>query len=287
MYIYPSDDFFSKNRLINVSKHTAFASEMIHTHDFIEIMYVSSGNDMHTISGNQYPVKRGSLIYIDHGQSHGFLKNDDLHYYNIYINPALFTNEFLKGDLHDYILPELYRFFYANDNSVSCINFQNDEVDKVEAIVCEMFNIALSASSVSELMLESYLKLLLAYIYRHIKEPSVKIRSIFNEVVNYISSHYNENLTAKSLAEKTFYSPKYFGRIFKKCFGKSLNTYIMEIRLKEAERLLRTTDMSANDIGHTVGYHNNVSFYKYFKNIYGLTPLQYRIKLTQQNSLLI
>ena len=279
MYKYSAENFFGANRLINVSKHTAFASEMNHTHDFVEIMYVFAGSDMHTINGKQYPVKRGSLIYIDHGQSHGFLKNDDLHYYNIYVNPEIFTSEFLKGDLHDFIFPELYSKFYGDSDSVSYIDFQNEEVGKVESIISEMMNIALSASSVAEMMLESYLKILFARIYRHIKEPSKRIRTIFEEVTNYISSHYSEKLTAALLAEKTFYSPKYLGKIFKEYFGMTISDYIMDIRLKEAERLLRTTDMSANDIGHAVGYHNNVSFYKYFKMVYGLTPLQYRINL--------
>ncbi|MFF1066429.1 helix-turn-helix domain-containing protein, partial [Clostridioides difficile] len=53
---------------------------------------------------------------------------------------------------------------------------------------------------------------------------------------------------------------------------------IHEQRLKKATTLLKSTDMSIEDISIEVGYNNQTFFYKKFKETYSLTPKKYRIK---------
>ena len=58
------------------------------------------------------------------------------------------------------------------------------------------------------------------------------------EIIDYISEHFNEKLSLGELSQKCFYSPAYFSRLFKKTFNMSFTDYIMDIRLKHTMKRL-------------------------------------------------
>ena len=73
-------------------------------------------------------------------------------------------------------------------------------------------------------------------------------------------------------------TPKYFSELFKKKTGVSLSSYICELRIHRAAELLVSTDANIEEIMHYVGYNDSKFFYKSFKNMFGMTPAQYRKK---------
>ncbi|MFD2878690.1 helix-turn-helix domain-containing protein [Paenibacillus rhizoplanae] len=58
--------------------------------------------------------------------------------------------------------------------------------------------------------------------------------------------------------------------------GGRLVDYLTARRLKQACRLLETTDLTVERIGRTVGFPNSSYFNQLFKRVLGLSPLQYR-----------
>ncbi|MEC0238556.1 response regulator [Paenibacillus dokdonensis] len=101
-------------------------------------------------------------------------------------------------------------------------------------------------------------------------------RSVVEEIQQYISRHYGDDLTRMSLAETVYLNPDYLARLFKKETGISLGTYIIEARIRIAKHLLKTTPMSVNAIASKVGYSNYSYFSKLFKQETGCTPYEYR-----------
>lgn len=67
-------------------------------------------------------------------------------------------------------------------------------------------------------------------------------------------------------------SESYFSHLFKEKKGVNFSTYLESIRLNEASRLIRETDISLNELYLSVGYNNANSFRRAFKKIYGMTP---------------
>lgn len=67
-------------------------------------------------------------------------------------------------------------------------------------------------------------------------------------------------------------SESYFSHMFKERTGMNFSTYLEDLRMKEAVRLLRETDISLNEIYLSIGYNNATSFRRVFKKIYGVTP---------------
>jgi YesN/AraC family two-component response regulator len=80
----------------------------------------------------------------------------------------------------------------------------------------------------------------------------------------------------------------YFSRFFKKTMGVTFLDYVNGLRVKEAERLLATTNNSVSRIAETVGIPNIAHFYEMFRKFNHLSPVEYRkhkFSLTGRESL--
>ena len=72
----------------------------------------------------------------------------------------------------------------------------------------------------------------------------------FTEVSEYISQHYQEDLSVAELAEKFHMSYSYFAAIFKEYYGQTCKEMILTVRLQKAEDLLQFTDF---DLTYNLG----------------------------------
>ncbi|MCL1823941.1 MAG: glycoside hydrolase family 11 protein [Oscillospiraceae bacterium] len=96
------------------------------------------------------------------------------------------------------------------------------------------------------------------------------------EILSYVHAHYNERITADDIAAYVKISRGECFRCFKRFMNKSLVEYINEYRLIKAARLLKESGMSVIDIGTECGFENASYFGKVFKDMYEMTPFQYR-----------
>ena len=96
------------------------------------------------------------------------------------------------------------------------------------------------------------------------------------QVKKYIEEHIAENLTREELGKVFFLNPDYLARIFKNEEGVSLTSYIRNRRIKIAQRLLKETNRSIDEISQAVGYSYNTSFFNIFREVTGVSPYQYR-----------
>ena len=68
----------------------------------------------------------------------------------------------------------------------------------------------------------------------------------------------------------------YFGKIFRNSTGRSPQEFLMNYRMVKATELLKLTSLSIADVGSAVGYENQLHFSRAFKNIYGVSPREWR-----------
>ena len=85
-------------------------------------------------------------------------------------------------------------------------------------------------------------------------------------------------LSVEAMADALGLSSVYFGRLFKKIYGKSFLNYVTEVRMENAKDLLTRTNMPNEQIAEKVGYTNVTYYYKVFKRYSGVTPFEYRTK---------
>lgn len=123
-----------------------------------------------------------------------------------------------------------------------------------------------------------YYEQLLSSIFHSSKN---KVSGEIVRVQQYIAQNYNKDLSLKELAEVACVSQNYFSSLFKKETGENYKSYVTRIRMEEAIKLVLKTDMKTYEISEQVGYNNVRRFVDAFKNIYKMSPMDYR-KLYRQ-----
>ncbi|MNC55740.1 Bifunctional transcriptional activator/DNA repair enzyme AdaA [compost metagenome] len=99
---------------------------------------------------------------------------------------------------------------------------------------------------------------------------------LITKALEYIAVHYTENLTLQSVADTVHLSKSYFSLVFKKQTGRNFIDYLVELRIREAKRLLAQTGSRIYDVAGAAGFKDVKYFSKVFKKATGLTPVEYR-----------
>lgn len=97
-----------------------------------------------------------------------------------------------------------------------------------------------------------------------------------SQAVQYMHSHYNEDIKTPVLAERFHLSDKYFGILFKSMTGMAVHEYLLNIRMQNAKRLLIESSSSIEEIASDIGIGDVFYFTKLFKRHEGITPGKYR-----------
>lgn len=96
------------------------------------------------------------------------------------------------------------------------------------------------------------------------------------QCVRFLRSHLSGDVGIDEAAGMVGKSRAWLTRRFKEEMGQSLGEYQAYLRLQEAKRLLRYTDMSLSEIAGTLGFSSQAYFQSFFKKAAGLTPLEFR-----------
>lgn len=107
------------------------------------------------------------------------------------------------------------------------------------------------------------------------EETAGRIKSLIKE-------NLKSGISRKEIAGALNLNPDYVNRIFKKETGMTVKEYAIKKRMKEAERLLKNSDLPVSGIAAEVGYDNFSHFIRMFRKETGYTPKQYKKKFREQ-----
>lgn len=105
--------------------------------------------------------------------------------------------------------------------------------------------------------------------------------NVIRHVRSVIENRYQEDLSLQLLAEEVFLTPTYLSYLFKKNMGVSLIKYLTTVRMEQAKKLLKDTNMKIADIAKQTGYQNDSYFSIAFKNNVGMSPGSFREKKSE------
>ena len=97
-----------------------------------------------------------------------------------------------------------------------------------------------------------------------------------DSVVKFISENLGEDLSITTISKKTYISKSTMYTLFRKYFNMTVSEYVNVQRINKAVELLRTTELSIENISSMVGYSSSSYFSKMFKKIKRISPKQYR-----------
>lgn len=98
----------------------------------------------------------------------------------------------------------------------------------------------------------------------------------FADIVTWIQSHLQADLSVNALAKRAFLSPRHFARAFKERFGVTPSAFVEERRLGEAGRRLSLRSARLDAVARSVGYASEDVFRRAFVRRFGVSPKQYR-----------
>ena len=103
-----------------------------------------------------------------------------------------------------------------------------------------------------------------------------KMNKTVASIMQYISTHYVENMPLEQIAEEVELSPNYICSLFKKETGINLYQYIMEFRINRAKELLLSTNLKSYEIAAKTGFADESYFSRSFKKVTGQSPVEFR-----------
>lgn len=131
-------------------------------------------------------------------------------------------------------------------------------------------------------VIRAYMIELIIKIFREIDKEQPPFtqghRELVEKAINHMKENYRSHISLDDIVSGMFLSKNYFRQIFKKTTGISISSYIQELRISEACRLLEATDFSSAEIAERSGFNDIKFFYSTFKKVKGMTPSDYRRK---------
>lgn len=259
-------------RINYIKRAGNFSMDREHTHTGCELYYLLSGERDYFIRDRTYRVEEGSFVFIENGELHRTIDTGVPDHERVVIN---FQESLMEG------------FPLKGRNGVIRLSPQNHW--KGEALVQELIEEGKGDAPGRDLMMETLLKRLLLLLFRSQTERGSDmsthspVHQMMSEVASYISKHFHEPLQLRDVADRFFVSPYYLSRKFKQCTGFGFAEYIQLVRIREAQRLLKETDLKIIDIAEKSGIGQTASFHKLFKKLTGCSPLQYRKRSRSSN----
>lgn len=103
-------------------------------------------------------------------------------------------------------------------------------------------------------------------------KPSVSKETYVRQAIEFIEINYSQKISILDIAHFVGLDRTYLSGLFKVQFGISLQTFLLEYRMKRAAELLMNKELSVSDVSRSVGYIDPFLFSKMFKKVTGLSP---------------
>lgn len=110
------------------------------------------------------------------------------------------------------------------------------------------------------------------------RETKTNQQATINEIQNCIVGNLSE-ASLQYVADYVSFHPAYVTKLFKQCTGTSVSEFISNKKMEQAVSWLRDSDLKVYEISDQLGYSNSQYFIKVFKEKFGITPQEYRVKV--------
>lgn len=101
-------------------------------------------------------------------------------------------------------------------------------------------------------------------------------RDLYVKILNLLYENFTDNDCTKAIAEKLGYSISHIRYVFKNQNGTSLYNFILTLKLKKAENLLKNSSIPITLVSDLSGFNDSNYFSTVYKKVYGVSPEKYR-----------
>lgn len=252
------------------------------SHACWELIYVDKGELVVTAEQKQFLLKSGELAFHRPHEFHSFQVSSDSTV-NIIIISFYCDSSYMKAFENKILF-----LHYAEKQCLSALvkeaesSFEHFDQAPPHIDMRKRKN----APFGSEQIICNSLEQLFILIYRrndniHVTERSMPFKRLHRHeeftqnVKDHLAKHYQEHITLQNLADKFNISISQLRHIYKEQTGSSIIADLTNIRISEAKRMIRESNLNFSQIAEAVGYDNIYYFSNQFKKHTGMTPTEY------------
>ena len=251
---------------------------------------VEDGEGELVYEGKKYELRSGDVVFIDcrkaYNHSTGMNPNAGLwslrwcHFYGPSM-PAIYAKYCERGGLPvirgaDVSVDLARGADMGRRDDVSC----GADVSQYAAILTDIYTLASSSDYIRDMRingkLNDLLTLLMESSWHREAHTNAPKKMEISRVKSFLDEHYEEKLSLESVASHFFIDKHYLARLFKEQYGVTLVTYLQQVRITHAKRMLRFTDKSIEEIGLECGIGELNYFSRVFKKLEGVSPSEFR-----------
>lgn len=263
-FIIQTKRLLSDSQSIAVRTHTRFTDFPLHSHNYVEMMFVLQGQITHSIDGKELTLNPGDLLVMNRHLLHAIRQagRED-----IGIN-FIMSDAFIRSiwpDMNGTIFSGFFAEDSRKDGEGQYLLFHATDYPPVENLL-ENLLYELTRKKYSDLILNRSVALLFQYLSLNVcplldatkrltREDAQK-----REIMQYLKAHY-QTASLTELASRMHLSIPYTSSLIQARFGCSFQKLLIDYRLETARQLLDTTSMPIAGITEKVGYENSSFFH--------------------------
>lgn len=264
------------SRYVNAHTDANYSGDIIqlHSHSFYEILYTRSGTIQYLLGNERYSLKQGDIVFVPPGLSHRPLITEPL------TEPYCRYVMWLSAEYVEQVRS------IASDKNISHANGKVLRTfgTSMGEILHEHFRKAAEENSQKATGWQSALYaealLTLVHLYRafndiRVRTPATEKQELLDDVLAYIKGSLSDKITLKDTSRKFLVSESTISQLFRKRLGISFYHCVTQHRLIAAKNLIMDGEPPGS-IYSNVGFADYSSFYRAFKQEYGMSPREYR-----------
>lgn len=275
-------------RVKQIDEH--FLNSPFHFHDTCEIVLIDEGYGKRIVGDNIDDFDKGDMVMMGPNLPH-IWQTDNAFYHRrrdlrvkatvLYFAPAMVLGLVAGTDAAEPVealFTKACRGLSIKDTTHQHLLELFAEIGTAEGLK----RIALFLEAIDLLAHSDEYEYLTSDHYRN--AMTVKDAGRFNDVYHFMMTNFHREISLDEIAVVAKMSPTAFCRYFKTRTQKSFVSFLQEIRISHACKLLRRDDLSIMEVALESGYNNLVNFNKCFRNVTDSSPSEYRKRMRKETA---
>ena len=276
-----SRKLLSSGKLITLRPHTRFIDFPRHRHDYVEMVYMCSGQTTHLINDKSLVLQQGELLMLSQSATHQVLRSGEGDVaVNFIVLPDFFTTTLsLIGEEETPLRRFLVDCLCGQNSGQIYLHFQISQAkplqNLIENLIWALLTETPNRRKVSQMTMATLFLQLMGNMESLVTDDNEEAAVL--KVLRYVESNYVGG-SLSEIAQLLHYDVCWLSREIKRKTGKTYTRIVQDKRLAQAAFLLKNTDRNVSDISVAVGYENVSYFHRIFFENFGKSPREYRMQ---------
>ncbi len=264
------------NRYVNIHRDTSFSNDAVqlHSHSFYELLYCSNTCGAEYLVGSRrYRLQKGDILFVSPGVSHRPILPEVMT--EPYVRVALWlSEEFIRL---------VSQIFPISRDAIPSTHLLRTSATRWE-FLSELFYKGVSEAEEKnsgwELAVIGNALQIIVYLNRALTDQNTALQkaetpSLLDQVMAYIEENLSGRITLEEISRHCFASESTISHLFQQKLGVSVYRCVTQRRLIASKELIEQ-GLPLKEIYNRVGYEDYSTFYRAFKQEYGIGPSKYR-----------